>query len=121
MRIEVAGSASPSNEYSIRSSTWTELRIALRTKMTPPGRNRGYYSNKTFDDLVDLAFVEPNSEKRKALYNKAQVIIFGDLPTIPLWYEKQVAIVHKRVKNYSLPTTGNFSSLVDAYKEDNGN
>ena len=95
-------------------------RVSLHSKMVPPGRNRGYYSNPIFDKLVELAFVEPNNLKRKSLYNKAQAIAFKDLPTIPLWYEKQVAIVHKRVKNYSLPTTGNFTSLVNAYKEDDG-
>ncbi|MCJ8276288.1 MAG: ABC transporter substrate-binding protein, partial [Bdellovibrionales bacterium] len=96
-------------------------RVSLHSEMTPPGRNRGHYSNKEFDNLVSQALVEPDFSRRKRLYDKAQAIVFKDLPTIPLWYEKQVAIIHKRVKNYSLPTTGNFSSLVKAYKEENGN
>ena len=96
-------------------------RVSLHSDMVPPGRNRGYYSNKEFDRLVTQGLLESDFNKRKILYDKAQAIAFKDLPTIPLWYEKQVAIVHKRVKNYSLPVTGNFSSLTRAFKEDNGN
>ncbi|MCB0377126.1 MAG: ABC transporter substrate-binding protein [Bdellovibrionales bacterium] len=95
-------------------------RISLHSKMTPPGRNRGYYSNPQFDQLVEAAYRESNFEKRKKLYKKIQEIAYKDLPTDPLWYEKQVAIVHKRVKNYSLPVSGDFRSLATAYKEDDG-
>ncbi len=93
-------------------------RFSLHSKMTPPGRNRGYYYNKEFDRLVDAAYREPDINKRKALYKKAQEIVFDELPTIPLWYEKQVAIVHKRVKDYELPINGDFSSLLKVYKDD---
>ncbi len=96
-------------------------RTSLHSKMTPPGRNRGYYNNSEFDRLVDRAIVEESLEKRKRLYHKAQEIVFSELPTIPLWYEKQVAITHKRVKNYSLPLNGDFSSLLDVYKDDRKN
>lgn len=96
-------------------------RVSLHSAMVPPGRNRGYYDNKIFDKIVYQGLIEPDFTKRKQLYDQAQSIVFKDLPTIPLWYEKQVAIVHKRVKNYSLPVTGNFSSLTRAFKEDDGN
>ncbi len=92
-------------------------RISLHSQMTPPGRNRGYYNNPEFDKVVDQAFREAGLEKRKALYRKAQEIVFDDLPTIPLWYEQQVAIVHRRVKDYELPVNGDFTSLLKAYKE----
>lgn len=92
-------------------------RISLHSEMTPPGRNRGYYSNPQFDKLVVNAFKEPNSETRKNLYKQAQEIIFKDQPTIPLWYEKQVAITHQRVKNYKLPRDGDFNALMKVYKK----
>lgn len=93
-------------------------RISLHSSMVPPGRNRGYYHNNKFDQLVTEAFAESDDEKRKQLYLKAQELVFEDLPTIPLWYEKQVAIINKRVKNYSLPINGDFSSLLEVYKDD---
>ncbi len=93
-------------------------RISLHSKMTPPGRNRGYYNNPKFDAIVDKAFREPDLDKRKQLYRQAQEIVFDELPTIPLWYEKQVAIVHRRVKNYELPINGDFGSLTKVYKKD---
>ena len=92
-------------------------RTSLHSEMTPPGRNRGYYNNKILDKLVDKAFIEPDEEIRKQLYLHAQKVVFHDLPTIPLWYEKQVAIIHKRVKNYTLPMSGDYSALLDVYKE----
>lgn len=92
-------------------------RVSLHSKMTPPGRNRGYYNNPKLDHLVDTAIKEPTLEKRKTLYHQAQKLVFKDLPTIPLWYEKQIAITHKRVKNYSLPLNGDFSALMKVYKE----
>jgi peptide/nickel transport system substrate-binding protein len=93
-------------------------RTTLHSSMTPPGRNRGYYSNPEFDTLVIKGLKEPSFAKRKALYDLAQKIVFEDLPTIPLWYDKQVAVIHNRVKNYKLPLTGNFSALTEAYKDE---
>ncbi len=93
-------------------------RISLHSSMTPPGRNRGYYENKEFDQLVDKAFREPDEAKRNEFYKKVQEIVYDDLPTIPLWYEKQVAIVHRRVKDYNLPLNGDYRILTEVYKED---
>lgn len=92
-------------------------RISLHSEMVPPGRNRGFYNNKEFDSLVSQAIREPDDKRRKDLYFKAQAHVYEDLPVIPLWYEKQVAITNKRVKDYSLPINGDFSSLVKVYKE----
>lgn len=92
-------------------------RTSLHSKMVPPGRNRGFYSNPKLDELVTRALHEPDDKKRKELYNLAQKLVYHDLPTIPLWYGKQIAIVHNRVKNYSLPTNGDFSALTKVYKE----
>ena len=94
------------------------LRISLDSEMLPPGRNRGFYKNQKFDKLVRQAIREENPTKRKSLYFKAQDIIFADKPIIPLWHEKQVAIAHKRVKNYDLTTNGDFSSLIKVFKVD---
>jgi peptide/nickel transport system substrate-binding protein len=93
-------------------------RVSLHSAMTPPGRNRGYYNNPEFDKVVEQAFREADFAKRQALYKKAQEIAFADLPTIPLWYEQQVAIVHRRVRDYELPVNGDFSSLLKVYKDD---
>lgn len=92
-------------------------RISLHSEMVPPGRNRGYYNNRDFDSIVQKAIREPNNVLRKELYNKAQEFVYEDLPVITLWYEKQVAIVNKRVKDYTLAINGDFSSLVNVYKE----
>ncbi len=92
-------------------------RNTLHSREFPPGRNRGYYNNTAFDQIVDKAFYEKDEGRRVALYHKAQQIIFNDKPVIPLWHEKQVAIINKRVKNYLLPLDGSFSSLTKVFKE----
>ncbi len=93
-------------------------RQSLHSQMTPPGRNRGYYSNPDFDRLVTEALQEKDENERMNLYHKAQALIYEELPILPLWHEKQIAIIHKRVKNYSLSTNGDYRSLLKVYKED---
>ncbi len=91
-------------------------RNSLHSREFPPGRNRGYFQNKEFDSIVDQAFSESKTDKRVKLYQQAEQIIFNEKPVIPLWHEKQVAIVNKRVKNYTLPSDGGFSSITKVLK-----
>lgn len=91
-------------------------RNTLHSREFPPGRNRGYFENLQFDNLVDEAYGEADSLKRSLLYKKVQKIVFDEKPLIPLWHEKQVAIINKRVKNYVLPLDGSFSNLTKVFK-----
>jgi peptide/nickel transport system substrate-binding protein len=92
-------------------------RVAFDSHEVPPGRNRGYYSNPTFDHLVERAKSEESLDQRLKLYKQAQRILLEDLPIIPLWYDTQVAVVNSRVKNYGLSRSGDFSGLLDVSKE----
>ncbi len=91
-------------------------RISLHSKMTPPGRNRGFYNNPTFDKLAVKADQEAYPLVRQDLVKQIQEIIHRDLPIIPLWYDQQIAIINNRVKGYELPLTGDFSGLLKVYK-----
>ncbi|TDV47081.1 peptide ABC transporter substrate-binding protein [Actinophytocola oryzae] len=54
------------------------------------GDNRGRYSNKKFDDLLDEAKGEKDDAKRVTLYQQAEKIAIGDdLALIPLWNRTQ--------------------------------
>lgn len=54
------------------------------------GDNRGRYSNKKFDDLLEEAKGEPDEAKRTKLYQQAEKIAIGDdQALIPLWNRTQ--------------------------------
>ncbi len=91
-------------------------RIAYHTKELPPGRNRGRYSNSELDILLEKGLKIQDEMDRIQHYMKVQEIIYQDLPMIPLWYNTQVAIINKRVKNYTPPMNGDFSPLFYAEK-----
>ncbi|MCB0366771.1 MAG: ABC transporter substrate-binding protein [Bdellovibrionaceae bacterium] len=92
-------------------------RIALHSSETPPGRNRGQYVNSQLDLLLEQGLKIADEGRRIAHYKKVQKIVLDDLPIIPLWYDGQVAIVNKRVKNYTPPLNGDFSPFVRVTKE----
>ncbi|WP_336660689.1 peptide ABC transporter substrate-binding protein [Leucobacter sp. USHLN153] len=54
---------------------------------TNAGSNDGDYSNPEFDKLMQSGSVQTDQEKANADFQKAQEILFKDLPAIPLWYQ----------------------------------
>lgn len=91
-------------------------RIAFHSKEIPPGRNRGHYQNKALDKLLDTGRSISDKKQRIEHYKKIQEIVFNDLPIIPLWYNKEVSIVNKRVQGYSPWKNGSFSSILNCKK-----
>ena len=65
------------------------------------GYNRGYYSNPSYDKLLEQAVAEPDEAKRNDLYGQAQVILVEDAPALFV-YEK----------NYRLPMRSNVKGFV---------
>ncbi|TRW45339.1 peptide ABC transporter substrate-binding protein [Georgenia yuyongxinii] len=53
---------------------------------TGAGSNDGDYSNPEFDKLLAEAAASTSIDEANGLYQKAQEILFQDLPAIPLWY-----------------------------------
>lgn len=68
---------------------------------TGAGSNDGNYSNKDFDALLKQGASDTNQDSANATFQKAQEILFKDLPAIPLWYAN---------------VTGGFSTKVDNVK-----
>lgn len=54
---------------------------------TGAGSNDAQYSNKEFDDLLASAAAAKTEDEALADYIKAQTVLLGDLPAIPLWYQ----------------------------------
>ena len=92
-------------------------KIALHSLEIPPkGRNRGFYKNEELDQLLESGPQVESFEERKVLYQKVQEIVMKDLPIIPLWYNIDVCLVHKRIKNYRPSLNGDFTSLLSVEK-----
>ena len=84
------------------------------SKFPPHGANRTYYSNPQVDALIDQARSVLDQETRKRLYGKIQQILAEDLPYIELWYQDNVMVCSKRVRNVTLTPPGNYDFLKTA-------
>ena len=91
-------------------------RIALHSNQHPPGRNRGYYTNKVLDRLLEEGVRIESFSERVSHYKKVQEIVMKDLPILPLWYNTDVSIVRSRIKGYTQPLNGDFTPLLSVYK-----
>jgi peptide/nickel transport system substrate-binding protein len=77
-------------------------------KIPPAGANRGRYRNPKLDSLVDQARVEPDREKRRAIYSQVQQIISTDLPYLPLWFQDNISVHRRRIGNILLGPGGDY-------------
>jgi peptide/nickel transport system substrate-binding protein len=90
------------------------LRYVFHTESFPPkGANRGYYSNKKFDEVVDLATSETNKVKRDRLYKKAMKLAFSDYAYISLWHPNIIWIGKKCIEGIGLFPNGSFYPLLE--------
>jgi peptide/nickel transport system substrate-binding protein len=104
--------------FQMYSLSWVGLkmpdifRYVFHSTSTPPnGANRGRFNDAQVDSLIETAELEPSLKKQAAYYRELQQILFDTLPAIPLWYEDNVVVMRKEIKNYELSTDGNFDSL----------
>ena len=81
------------------------------SKFSPHGANRTFYANPRVDVLIDQARSELDQKTRKLLYGEVQQILAEDLPYVDLWYQDNVMVHSKRVKNLTLNPAGNYDFL----------
>jgi ABC-type oligopeptide transport system substrate-binding subunit len=55
------------------------------------------YSNASFDDLMSLARKEVNESKRRILLEKAELLMLGDHPVIPLYFYVSKHLISSRI------------------------
>jgi peptide/nickel transport system substrate-binding protein len=75
---------------------------------TRASRNRSRYSNKELDALLEEAVNTWDREKAKLLYAKIQEIVSRELPVFPLWYQANMVIAKKNVKNIQVDASGDW-------------
>jgi peptide/nickel transport system substrate-binding protein len=81
------------------------------SRIPPNGANRGRYRNPKLDMLVDQARVEPDREKRRALFSEVQRIVAEDLPYLNLWFTDNVSVHSKRIENIALAPADDYDFL----------
>jgi len=84
---------------------------------TRASRNRSRYSNKELDLLIDEAVNTFDREKASQLYGKIQDIISRDMPVLPLWYQANIVIAGKNVKNIKVDASGDWGFMKDVTLE----
>jgi ABC-type transport system substrate-binding protein len=87
------------------------------SKFTPHGANRTYYSSPRVDALIDEARSVLDQSARKRLYGQVQEILAEDLPYVELWYQDNVMVHSRRVRNLTLNPPGNYDFLRTAELE----
>lgn len=110
-------------EFQLYSLSWIGVTdpdfyySVFHSQQTPEngGRNRGRYVNPRADELFEKARAEMDGEKRAALYREAQRILVEELPYLPLWHDRNVAIVAERVQGYDLDALASFRALEHVY------
>jgi len=107
-----------SGRFQLYSLAWVGIktpdifRYTMHSNAVPPnGANRGRYINKVSDRLIEEAESYNDLNKQAAVYRTLQKQLLEDLPYIPLWFENNVVITRKHIKNYTLNSEGNYDGL----------
>ncbi|MFB9948693.1 ABC transporter substrate-binding protein [Rhizobium puerariae] len=78
-----------------------------------PWSNQTHYVNADVDRIFETAAVEPNQEKRRALYVELQQILYRDLPALNLAEVQQLLVHDAKVQNPINDATGNLGNFAE--------
>jgi peptide/nickel transport system substrate-binding protein len=77
----------------------------------PNGDNRGRYSNRQIDELVEQGRKATENSERKMVYSQVQRILAQELPYIPLWWAKNVVVRKPEIRGFTPYPDGDLISL----------
>ncbi len=104
--------------FQLYSLSWVGIktpdifRYVFHSDAIPPdGANRGRYSSKIVDELIDRAEATADFTHKAKLYQKVQAQLLTDLPYVPLWYEDHIFISREYITGYTLASDGNYDGL----------
>jgi len=86
------------------------------TSVPPQGANRGRFSNRRVDLLIETAEAQPELRDQARYYRQLQALVLKELPYIPLWYEDQIFVTRTSIRNYSVSRDGNYDGLLDVIR-----
>lgn len=92
-------------------------RYVFHSEAVPPnGANRGRYSNREVDQLIEQAESAPQQHERVEAYRALQQRVFVDLPYVPLWYEDHLYVARPEISGYSLSSDGSYDGLINVQR-----
>lgn len=74
------------------------LSVFYSKNPAPPNYTR--YNNPDFDKIFQKAIAETNDSIRYGLYRDADQLVMNDAPVVPLWYDKVVWLVQRKVLGF---------------------
>ncbi len=96
--------------YSIAFSGWIadipDPVTFLGTMVTGGGNNWAGWSNREFDRLMDEASGATDNARRLELFQRAEAIMLGEAPLIPLYYRPQVYAISPLVHGWTTNSIG---------------
>jgi peptide/nickel transport system substrate-binding protein len=78
------------------------LSLFYSPNFTPQGPNYTHFRSKVFDSLYQAALRVSDINLRKDLYRQMDSIIVADAPVVPLYYDKVVRFVSKKVSGLGI-------------------
>ncbi len=85
--------------------------MVFDSKKTPPGLNRGFYSNPVMDQLVEAGMRTLDPAERAKIYAQVQQLAAEDLPYVSLWWVDNVAVMNRRLVGFDAYPNGSLRSL----------
>lgn len=79
----------------------------LHTANAGAGGNVSFFSNATFDRLVDAARREADGQRRSALYRSADSLAYTEMGLVPLFFYNEMYAVQPWVKGFEVPVIFN--------------
>ena len=96
--------------YTIGFSGWiadyADPNTFLGTMVTGCGNNYAGWSNKEYDQLIDEASNTADNAKRLEMFQKAEAILLGDTPIVPLYIQPNVYAISPAVHGWTTTVVG---------------
>ena len=107
--------------FQMYSLSWVGLKMpdifrnVFHSESVPPaGANRGRFNDVNVDALINQAASLEDLEEQAKMYVQLQEVLHAQLPYIPLWYEDNILVKRKDIKDYVLAADGNYDGLITA-------
>ncbi len=106
-----------SGKFDLTSLQWVGINdpnhyyMVFDSKKTPPGLNRGFYSNSDMDRLVEAGMRTIDRDERVKIYAQVQQLAANDLPYVSLWWVDNVAVMNRRLVGFESYPNGSLRSL----------
>lgn len=81
----------------------------LSCSATTTGNNRTFWCNEAYDKLLAQALLTTNIAKRKKLYQQAMLILYEEMPLLPIAHSKRFQARGKNVQGNILASFGGVS------------